>query len=176
MVHYIDVAHWYLDVDHPDAAMTIGDKFTAQQWETPDTAQTLLHYPSAQVYFESTFLNARNGAMLEFMTSEATLYLDRGSLEVIPENKRDASNRSAIAPPLAASQLVLGSGPRGADFYDNPDGDLLHLSNWLECVRSRKTPNAPAEVGVSAASAAHLGNIAFRENRIAKWESDGVKA
>ena len=176
MVHYIDVAHWYLGVDHPEAAVTIGDKFTAQQWETPDTAQTLLHYPNAQVYFESTFLNARNGAMLEFMTPEATLYLDRGRMEVIPESKRDAANRSAVAPPILASQLVLGSGPRGADFYDSPDGELLHLSNWLECVRSRKTPNAPAEVGVSAASAAHLGNIAFRENRVARWESDGVKA
>jgi hypothetical protein len=155
--------------------MTIGDKFTAQQWETPDTAQTLLHYPNAQVYFESTFLNARNGAMLEFMTPDATLYLDRGRLEVIPESRRDASNRNATGTPIAASQLILGNGPKGADFYDQPDGELLHLSNWLECVRSRKTPRAPAEVGVSAASAAHLGNIAFRESRIALWETDGVK-
>ncbi len=176
MVHYIDVAHWYLGVDHPDAAMTIGDKFTAQQWETPDTAQTLLHYPNAQVYFESTFLNARNGAMLEFMTPEATLYLDRGRLEVIPEVKRDASNRKPIAEAIEASEFILGSGPKGADFYDKPDGELLHLANWLECVRSRKTPNAPVEAGVSAASAAHLGNLAYRERRIARWEVDGVKA
>jgi predicted dehydrogenase len=174
MVHYIDVAHWYLGADHPEAALTIGDKFTARQWETPDTAQTLLHYPGAQVYFESTFLNARNGAMLEFMTPEATLYLDRGRLEVIPERRRDASNRNPSAPAVAASELILGSGPKGADFYDKPDGELLHLSNWLECIRSRKTPNAPAEAGVSAASAAHLGNLAYRENRIARWETDGV--
>ncbi len=174
MVHYIDVAHWYLGVDHPEAALTIGDKFTAKQWETPDTAQTLLHYPGAQVYFESTFLNARNGAMLEFMTPEATLYLDRGRLEVIPERRRDASNRNPSAPVVPASELILGSGPKGADFYDKPDGELLHLSNWLECVRSRKAPNAPAEAGVSAASAAHLGNLAYRENRIARWETDGV--
>ena len=44
MVHYIDVAHWYLGTDHPEKAVTIGDKFTSPQWETPDTAQTLLHY------------------------------------------------------------------------------------------------------------------------------------
>ena len=91
MVHYIDIAHWYLDVDHPEKAVTIGNKFTNERWETPDTAQTLLQYPGAQVYFESTFMNARNGAMLEFMGTEATLYLDRGRLEVIPERHRDAS-------------------------------------------------------------------------------------
>ena len=48
--------------------------------------QTLLRYPDkgVQVYFEGTFVNARNGAMLEFMGREATLYLDRGRYEVIP--------------------------------------------------------------------------------------------
>lgn len=176
MVHYIDVAHWYLGVDHPETAATIGDRFTAQQWETPDTAQTLLHYSNAQVYFESTFLNARNGAMLEFMCAEATLYLDRGRMEVIPEHKRDARNRNPSQETVPADQLVLGSGPKGADFYDAPDGELLHLSNWIECVRSRKEPNAPVAAGISAASAAHLGNIALRENRVAKWETDGVNS
>ena len=30
MVHYIDIAHWYLDVDHPEKAVTIGNKFTTR--------------------------------------------------------------------------------------------------------------------------------------------------
>ena len=29
---------------------------------------------------------------------------------------------------------------------------LLHLTNWVECIRTRQRPNAPAEAGVSAAS------------------------
>jgi predicted dehydrogenase len=176
MVHYIDVAHWYLDVDHPTEAVTIGDKFTESVWETPDTAQTLLHYPGAQVYFESTFMNARNGAMLEFMGTEATLYLDRGRLELIPERKRDAHNRSPRLPAVPEMEFVLGSGPKGDDFYDQPDGELLHLSNWLECIRTRKKPVTPVEAGISAASAAHLGNIALRQNKVARWETDGVKS
>ena len=35
------------------------------------------------------------------------------------------------------------------DLYDKPDGELIHLSNWVECVRSRKRPTAPVEAGVS---------------------------
>ena len=31
-----------------------------------------------QVYFEATFANARNGAMIEFMGTDATLNIDRG--------------------------------------------------------------------------------------------------
>jgi predicted dehydrogenase len=171
MVHFIDIVHWYLNVDHPDQAMTIGNKFVMPRWETPDTAQTLLKYPSAQVYFESTYLNAHNGAMLEFMGTEATLYLDRGRLEVLPERRRDAHNENAQLPTEPEMQWVLGTGPKGQDGYDEPNGELLHLSNWLECVRNRHTPNAPVEAGVSGASAAHLANLALREDTVLHWKT-----
>jgi predicted dehydrogenase len=161
MVHFIDVVHWYLDVDHPLQATTIGDNFISKGvWETPDTIQTLLTYPKdLQVYFEGTFVNARNGAMLEFMGADATLYLDRGRYEIHPERGRGKYE-----------EYVLGAGKRGADFYDKPDGELLHLTNWIECVRSRKKPNCPAEAGVGAAAAAHLGNLAFRSGKVANWK------
>jgi predicted dehydrogenase len=161
MVHFIDVVHWYFDLDHPLRATTIGDNYTSRGvWQTPDTIQTLLVYPNEmQVYFEGTFCNARNGAMLEFMGTDATLYLDRGRYEIHPERGRGRYE-----------EMVLGSGNRGRDFYDRPDGELLHLTNWIECIRSRRRPNCPAEAGVSAAAAAHLGNQAFRNNRVAVWQ------
>src|SRR6185436_19203711 len=90
MVHWIDVVHWFLDLDHPSVAASIGDHYhAAGLWETPDTVQTLLRYPekSVQAYFEGTFVSARNAAMCEFMGSEATLYIDRGRYEVIPEQR-----------------------------------------------------------------------------------------
>ena len=118
MVHYIDVANWYLGLDHPETASTIGDTFLYPQWETPDTIQTLLRYPDQQVqiYFEGTFINARNAAMLEFMGSEATLYLDRGRYEIHPERGRTIDYKEGI----------LGSNPRGADF--DVDGGLAPSS------------------------------------------------
>lgn len=162
MVHYVDVAHWYLGVDHPAAATSIGNTFTDPEWETPDTVQTLMQYekPEVQIYFEGTFYNARNRAMMEYMGSEATLYCDRGRYEVIPEPGKS----------VAAKELVLGSGDRGSDFFDQPNGELLHLANWLECIRTGATPNAPVEAGVSAASAAHIANKALRKGQVAHWE------
>lgn len=164
MVHFIDVAHWLLELDHPAMATSIGDHFMAEGlWETPDTVQTLMRYPErdVQVYFEGTFINARNAAMLEFMGTDATLYLDRGRFEIHPERGRRVEYR----------ELVLGEGPRGADFYRTPNGEALHLANWLECVRERKRPNAPAEAGVSAAASAHLANRALREGRVIAWDT-----
>lgn len=69
-----------------------------------------------------------------------------------------------------SEQWVLGKGMRGLDFHDKPDGELLHLSNWIDCVRSRQRPNAPAETGVRAAAAAHLANQALRAGQVAVWK------
>jgi predicted dehydrogenase len=162
MVHWMDVANWFCNLDQPESAATIGDQFhVAGLWETPDTIQTLIRYTErpVQVYFEGTFVNARNASMIEVMGSDATLYADRGGMIVFPE-------RNSKTP---KSEMILGEGPRGADFYTQPDGELLHLTNWIECIRSRKTPTAPVAAGVQAVYAAHLGNRAYRTGQVAKW-------
>ena len=107
----------------------------------------------------SSSLKINNAKMMEYMGSEATLYCDRGRYEILPEPGKDVEHR----------QQILGSGPRGQDFYDKPDGELLHLGNWLECIRTREKPNAPAEAGVSVSDAAHLANTALREGIVAHW-------
>jgi predicted dehydrogenase len=166
MVHWIDVVHWFLDLDHPASAASIGDWYSAKDvWETPDTVQTLLRYPDkdVQVYFDGTFSSNRYGSMVEFMGTEATLYVDRGRYEVIPDRGKKKPQPSS---------LILGTDQRrGLDFYDKPDGELVHLANWVECIRDRsKTPTAPAESGVSAASPAHLANQSGRSGQGAGWQ------
>ena len=112
------------------------------------------------MYYEGTFSNARNGAMVEFMGTDGTINLDRGGYQIFPERGRGKFE-----------ERILGSDPvRGRDFYDKPDGELLHLTNWLDCVRNRKTPNCPAQAGVSSASAAHLGNLGLSRPRCRRVE------
>lgn len=159
MVHWIDTVHWVLEPSAPIKAVSIGTHIAAKDvWETPDTVQTLLSYDSFQAYFEGAFANARNRAMVEFMGTEGTLYCDRGRFEIHPERGIGKYE-----------EMVLGTGERGKDFYQTPDGELAHLTNWVECVRSRKMPNCPAEEGVKSAAAAHLANIALRTGQTAEY-------
>ena len=164
MVHWVDVAHWILDLDHPTRALSVGDSIAAKEvWQTPDTVQTLLEYPgSIQMHFEGTFSNARERASITFMGPEGSLYIDRGGFILTPEGK---SKREPLT-------RIDGTQPtyRGADFYDKPDGELLHLQNWLSCVKSRKEPTAPVSGGVSSASAAHLANAAMRGGGVENWD------
>ena len=45
-----------------------------------------------------------------------------------------------------------------------------HVRNFLDCVKSRKEPTAPAEVGHRTASLCHLNNIAMLLGRKLRWD------
>ena len=97
--------------------------------------------------------------MIAFMGTQGTLYLDRGRYELYPERGKGETE-----------SMVVGTDPRrGRDYYDKPSGELLHLINWIDCVRSRQRPNCPAEAGVRAAAVTHLGNRAYRTGQVANW-------
>jgi len=49
------------------------------------------------------------------------------------------------------------------------DGGIDHIQNFLDCIASRKTPNAPVSVGIAAARAGHLGNLALRSGQTVKY-------
>ncbi len=163
MVHWMDVVNWYLDLEEPRSAAAIGDHFLDHaDWETPDTAQTLVHYPEkgVQVYFEGTFCNHRNRAMTEFMGTGGTLYIDRGRYEIHPENGKGEYR-----------EKVLGQGGRGLDFYNEPPAERFHLEDWLSAIREGRPARCPASVGVRAVLASHLSNKSYRSSQVALWSS-----
>ena len=59
-------------------------------------------------------------------------------------------------------------GPGEIQLYRSDD----HVRNFLDCVRSRREPAAPVEVGHRSASVCHLGNIAVRlgKRKVLRWD------
>jgi predicted dehydrogenase len=45
-----------------------------------------------------------------------------------------------------------------------------HARNWIECIRSRKDPICPAEIGARSAAICHLGAIGYELRRPLKWD------
>ena len=165
MVHWADTARWFLGLGGATRAVSAGDWFTTGGvWQTPDTVQTLLSFPAVsgqgggdgkpapQLHFEGTFANHADRAGTWFMGTEATLYVDRGRYELVPQRGKEAEAKSWVAEP---------DRPRGLDFYDAVDGAALHLADWIDCVRTRAEPNCPVEEGVASADLAHLANEAL---------------
>jgi hypothetical protein len=49
-----------------------------------------------------------------------------------------------------------------------------HIQNFLDCVKSRKQPNAPVEIGFTAVRPLHLANAALKKGTKATLAKDGV--
>jgi predicted dehydrogenase len=151
-VHWVDVAHWYMGVDKPVRATATGVKALLQQRQTPDTMSAALSYPAAVVEFDSALLGFIEGGGLMFRGTKGAMRLHRAGFEVYNEMPNYSE---AFQPPPAA---MKGRSAR--------DGVIDHVLNFLDCVRSRKEPNAPVEVGVASARAGHVANLAMRGNGV----------
>ena len=71
-----------------------------------------------------------------------------------------------------ASILKSRIGPNEIHLYE-ADGD--HMGDFLRCVRTRKDPAAPVEVGHCSATVCHLGNIAMLLGRKVKWDPEAER-
>jgi hypothetical protein len=88
---------------------------------------------------------------LEFRGEKGTLKIDRARLAFYRDDAAYAAGTLTPEPEI----LVRSSG----------DGTLTHIQNWLDCIRSRRQPNAPIRIGHQAARTSHLANAAMRAGR-----------
>ena len=173
MSHQIDTVHWFSGLQHPRSVVANGGiymwKDGRKNW---DTICAVFDYgpqndPSIgfQVTFSSRMHNGdehpaeiyySNGGELNLITNKVS---PKGGL-----NKRFA-DEMGVQPNLLPEMSLEQADPVVASA--NTGGDRLtsnHVRNWMECVRSRKQPNAPVEAGYShsiacmmTTAAAHTG-------------------
>src|SRR5260370_12441046 len=115
----------------------------------PDTSVVTLDFPNDTVVgWQSTFSNSQYGLGERLLGSDGTIEHVSG-----------------------ANDMVTGRSAESTRYYpekvNRPDGAALkgetpnqnHMANWIDCVRTRKTPNAPVEIGYRSAIAAPLANM-----------------
>lgn len=148
LTHWIDVVHWYMGVDMPLTAMATGRNYLMKTWEWPDAVTATLEYPrDFMVTHTGTYGSSIDDGGLELRGEQGTLKIDRERLLVFNEERPKSGSRFTPEPEI----LVRSLG----------DGSVGHLRNWLDCIRSRKAPNAPMRVGHLAVQAAHIANAAL---------------
>jgi predicted dehydrogenase len=150
--HWIDVIHWLMGVDSPSSVEAMGQSFELKQFECPDTMSASYMYPGGwMAVYTGTIIAHLEGGNLVFRGTRAMMKLNRDGFAVYPEGVVPAEITRLPDPEISVRSMG--------------DGTAAHLKNFADCVRSRKQPNAPVEAGISAARAAHLGNLALRKAR-----------
>ena len=157
LTHWIDVIQWYMGQPAPLTATTTGEVYH-MPWQAPDTLTAAYEYPGK---FMVTFTGAINSSVddggIEFRGSEATLKIDREHMAVYPEGG------AAVPGTLVPEPEIL--------VRSEHDGTIDNINNFLECVRSRKTPNANIHVGFEAARTSWIGNTALKRGMKVVWDA-----
>ncbi len=78
-------------------------------------------------------------------------------------------NEGWRAPVKASSDAILNAkiGPEEVHLYTNPEGEH---DDFLKCVKSRKDPYFPVDIGHRVSTVCHLANIAIKTGRKLKWD------
>jgi predicted dehydrogenase len=160
MTHWIDVVHWYLDVDAPLTAMTTAANHRFESWDAPDTVTATMEYPGrCQVTHTGTYSSSIDRGGLEFRGDQATLKVDRSRLALYSETSRGSA--TTPEPEVFVRSLA--------------DGAIPHLQNWLDCMRSRAEPTASMRVAHAAARAAHIANDSLRVGERVRWDEGSAR-
>ncbi len=197
--HHMDSLHHIMGVDAPLAVSSTGGKFQLRDnRQTPDFFRAVFRYPNFVASYTNNLLNAsrlanRTTGML-FHGTKGTLVIDRMGYEVMPEVRRMPAGEP---PDMVAAMLASRRGP-GARYELgapaapaaapakaqplcepikvtgislDPEIQIVHIKNWLECIRSRARTVADWEIGHRAVTACHLGVIAQRTGRTIRWDA-----
>jgi predicted dehydrogenase len=184
--HRFDSFHQVMGVDAPRSVVATGGRFGLKDsGETPDLVQATYEYPGFVMSYEVCALNGHGAGGRTpdmayyqmrgdfdrphgeaFYGTSGTLISDRIGYEIYPEmepREPGAAREAAGAKPVYRSERKV---VKGRDTTD------LHVQNFIECVRSRQAPIAPAEIGHRSAIVPHIGNIAYRTGRKLRWNAE----
>lgn len=189
MSHQIDTVHWFSGLPHPRSVAANGGIY---QWKDGrrnwDTITAVFDYgplndPSKgfQVTFASRMHNGdenpaeiyySNGGELNLITNMVS---PKGGLTKRSAEAMGMQPNLLPEISLAQAEKVVASANTGGDNLTSS-----HVRNWMECVRSRKQPNAPVEAGYShsianimTTASAHTGTRVTFDEKSQEVLADG---
>jgi predicted dehydrogenase len=173
--HRFDTVHQIMGLDAPRSVAASGGRFSLKDaGEVPDILQATYEYPGFILSYEACLISAHglggrtpgmkyynargaddrpNG--MAFYGTNGALFADRIGFEIYPDLKPGSSSEYR----MERKQTNVS------------DATALHAANFVECVRSRKTPNGEIQHGHRAAIVAHLGNIAMKAGKKLRWDA-----
>ena len=147
--HLFDTAQWANDTERSGPVEIEG---TGTHWEG-GLYNTVKDYDVTYRYANGVVMTCKPGnPSIKFIGTEGWV-----------------GNTGWRGPVQASSPEILNSkiGPEELHLYTNPEGEH---DDFLKCVKSRKDPYFPVEIGHRVSTVCHLANIAIKLGRKLKWD------
>jgi predicted dehydrogenase len=167
-VHYFDAIRWLTGELAPQSISAHGGRFAVDDDRTiPDTAEAIFEHASRMLtLFSLHEANGQpmlgHGAEIELQGTIGTLYVAGDRYEIVPERGGAFQDPKPKRKPEAKK---AGDG----------DLDQQAARDFLDCVKSRKRPNADVEEGHRSTTFAHLANIALATRTRLEWDAQAER-
>lgn len=171
MSHQIDTVHWFTGLPHPRSVAANGGIYQWKDGRTNwDTLTAVFDYgplndPSTgfQVNFGSRFSNSAGGTKEIYYSNGGELNLATNKITSNGGLTQGEAAAMQMQANLLADFELGGSAPPPTAANMGADSlTTAHMKNWLECLHSRKQPNAPVEAGYQHSIATIMANAAVR--------------
>jgi predicted dehydrogenase len=182
MVHQIDTVHWFTGLPRPRSVVANGGIYHwhdgRKNWDTMTAVFDYgpLQDPAKgfQVVYSSRQTNSAGDVKELYRSNGGTLDLDKnlisseGGLEANYAQEMKMQPNKLPTRPLVDKAVSMETGTNtGVD-----EATSANMRNWMECVRSRKKPNADIEAGYSHSVALCMTIAAIQTGQRVTFDDD----
>src|ERR1700733_1836351 len=172
LVHQIDTVHWFTGLPHPRSCVANGGIYLWKDGRTNwDTMTAVFDYgplddetKGFQVQYTSRFTNSAGGVKELYYSNGGMIVMDKQTVTPMGGLTAKFADEMKMKPNLLPSFSLVEKSESvntDADTHGDPQ-TAANMRNWMECVRSRKTPNASIEAGYSHSIALCMNVAAIR--------------
>jgi predicted dehydrogenase len=161
--HHVDTAHWGMNTEltGPVEIWGTAEFPTSDLWDVHGKFLTHARYANGVTMdISGDFPNG-----IKWYGTKGWIFVTRDEMTTPTAT---AGQTAKIEPLMASDPKILDSviGPNEVHLYQSDD----QHGNWLDCIKSRKAPTAPAEIGHRACSTCLLHHIAMKTKRHLHWD------
>jgi predicted dehydrogenase len=173
MSHGIDLCHYFMEESFPESVVANGGIFAWHDGrENPDTFQALVTYPKGfLVSYTTSFGNDAPG-FTRIMGKKATMFNHGGEGSPrwqMVEEKGNHEDDPTVDSQRAVKDILL-TGDKSLPPTWMGDEEPSHMINWLDCLRSRKQPNATVHNGFAHSVACIMAARAYWSGKKVYWD------
>lgn len=162
--HHIDCAHWGMDTEltGPIELWGHADFPKSGLWNVHGIFKTEALYANGVTMVVSNELP--NG--IKFEGTKGWIFVTRGNYNVTGSDP--VANNDGVKPLDSSDPNIIKSviGPNETHLYESSN----HHLNWLECVKSRKTPITTVEIAHRSCSTCLLHHVVMKLDRKVYWD------
>ncbi len=161
MVH--QVGFWYklMDFKIPGSVTMTGANLLSPKMQMPDTLDVSMHQEKVVFTWNSMFGNNFYGEGHDLLL---------GNKGTIARNQSDQVRYQAQGGEGLGVDTISTTAVEGGIATGYFDATPAHMQNFFDCVRSRKEPNCPFEIGYRSAIACQMAVASYHKRRAVQWD------